>query len=112
MNHIIRAVYEYDGKTPVVITVYFPYADRYYMGGGCFEDKISADSDILLIKFGEGVHVDSLDTTEGLIAHFREDGKLLEIEVLDASKFVDINELNFSFEDISALRHRIKEARV
>ncbi len=53
-----------------------------------------------------------MDATEGLIAHFGEDGKLLEIEVLDASKFVDINELNFSFEEISDLRHRIGEARV
>jgi hypothetical protein len=40
-EHIIRAVYEY-GKSemPVVITVYFPYVERYYKGGGTYADKI------------------------------------------------------------------------
>lgn len=74
--------------------------------------KYSPDSDILLVKFREGVPIDSVDAAEGLIAHYGEDGKLLEVEVLDASKFVDINEFNFSFEDISALRRRVEEARV
>ena len=39
-EHIIRAVYEYNGEMPVVITVYFPYAERYYKGGGTYADKI------------------------------------------------------------------------
>jgi hypothetical protein len=42
-EHLIRAVYEYDeGGNPVVITVYFPYAERYYTGGGTYGDKIFA----------------------------------------------------------------------
>jgi hypothetical protein len=39
-NHIIRAIYEYEDNMPVVITVYFPYAERYFQGGGKYEDKI------------------------------------------------------------------------
>jgi hypothetical protein len=39
-NHLIRAVYEYDAETPVLVTVYFPYASRYFEGGGHYEDKI------------------------------------------------------------------------
>lgn len=39
-KHVVRAIYEYDGKRPVVITVYYPLAQRYFEGGGVYEDKI------------------------------------------------------------------------
>lgn len=39
-DHGIRAVYEYENGAPVVITVYYPSSDRYFQGGGNFEDKI------------------------------------------------------------------------
>lgn len=39
-DHLVRAVYEYDGELPVLLTVYFPYANRYFKGGGVYEDKI------------------------------------------------------------------------
>ena len=39
-NHLIRAVYEYSGTLPVLITVYFPYVNRYFRGGATHEDKI------------------------------------------------------------------------
>jgi hypothetical protein len=39
-NHLLRAVYEYIGGFPVLITVYFPNKIRYYKGGGKFEDQI------------------------------------------------------------------------
>ncbi|HQE26069.1 MAG TPA: DUF4258 domain-containing protein [Candidatus Atribacteria bacterium] len=39
-NHLIRAVYEYDEEIPVIVTVYFPYSERYFKGGKIFEDKI------------------------------------------------------------------------
>lgn len=39
-NHLIRAVYEYQKELPVLITVYGPYADRSFKGGGMYEDKI------------------------------------------------------------------------
>lgn len=39
-SHVIRAVYEYSGTLPVLITVYFPYANRYFQGETIHEDKI------------------------------------------------------------------------
>lgn len=42
-THLVRVIYEYDENGhPVVITVYFPYAERYYKGGGTYADKIFA----------------------------------------------------------------------
>lgn len=38
--HILRAIYEHENLIPVLVTVYFPYKNRYFQGGGCFEDKI------------------------------------------------------------------------
>ena len=39
-RHLVRVIYEYDGKIPVAITVYYPLARRYFRGGGLYEDKI------------------------------------------------------------------------
>jgi hypothetical protein len=39
-QHVLRAVYEYDDSIPTVVTVYFPHKQRYFEGGGRFEDKI------------------------------------------------------------------------
>jgi hypothetical protein len=39
-GHVVRAVYEYEGNMPAVITVYYPAAGRYFRGGGIYEDKI------------------------------------------------------------------------
>ncbi len=39
-NHLVRAVYEYEGELPVLLTVYFPYISRYFKGGDVYEDKI------------------------------------------------------------------------
>ena len=39
-KHILRAVYEYDNNIPVLVTVYYPYAKRYFQGGLTYEDKI------------------------------------------------------------------------
>ena len=39
-THVLRAIYEYQDKIPVVITVYFPLAQRYFRGGGSYEDQI------------------------------------------------------------------------
>ena len=41
-THVLRAIYEYQDKIPVVITVYFPLAQRYFRGGGSYEDQILA----------------------------------------------------------------------
>lgn len=39
-DHLVRAVYDYEDDLPVLITVYFPYKDRYFKGGEVYEDKI------------------------------------------------------------------------
>ena len=39
-SHLVRAVYEYEEEVPVLVTVYFPYQDRYFKGGRVYEDKI------------------------------------------------------------------------
>lgn len=40
-NHVVRAIYEYgEDNIPILVTVYFPYVERYFKGGGIFEDKI------------------------------------------------------------------------
>ena len=41
-GHVVRVVYEYEGVTPIIITVYYPFADRYFQGGGTYEDRILA----------------------------------------------------------------------
>lgn len=41
-THVVRAVYEYEKKTPALITVYCPLATRYFEGEGRYEDKILA----------------------------------------------------------------------
>ncbi len=38
--HLVRVIYEYEGGVPVLITVYYPFADRYFEGGEKYADKI------------------------------------------------------------------------
>jgi hypothetical protein len=39
-EHLLRAVYEYEEGLPALVTLYFPYAGRYWQGGGAYEDQI------------------------------------------------------------------------
>ncbi|MBI4753548.1 DUF4258 domain-containing protein [Candidatus Desantisbacteria bacterium] len=39
-GHIIRVIYEYEGLLAVVVPVYYPYAFRYFQGGGSYANKI------------------------------------------------------------------------
>ena len=56
--------------------------------------KYSKNSDILLIELRDGSPVDSIDLKEGVILHLDEKKQPLEIEILDASKVVMLNEVN------------------
>jgi len=56
--------------------------------------KYSNEVDILLIEFKEGTPVDSIDLKEGIILHLDSKGAPLEMEILDASKFVSMDEFN------------------
>ena len=56
--------------------------------------KYSNDADVLLIEFKEGTPVDSIDLKEGIILHLDTKGAPIEMEILDASKFVSMDEFN------------------
>ncbi|MBL7118066.1 MAG: DUF2283 domain-containing protein [Candidatus Syntrophoarchaeum sp.] len=64
--------------------------------------KYSPDADVLMVQLREGKLVDSVDIVGGLIAHYAEDGSVLEIEILDASKVVERKDLSFSSEGMLA----------
>ena len=55
--------------------------------------EYSPDVDILIVKFRSGIPTDSVDISEGVIAHLSEDKKMIEIEILDASKNTEIDEV-------------------
>ena len=55
--------------------------------------KYSPDADVLVIRLRDGKLADSIDAAEGIIAHLDESGKVIEVEILDASKLVEIEEL-------------------
>jgi len=61
---------------------------------GSLKIKYSDEADILLIEFKEGTPVDSIDLKEGIILHLDSRGVPIEMEVLDASKFVSMGEFN------------------
>lgn len=56
--------------------------------------KYSKEADILLIEFKEGVPVDSIDIKEGIILHLDNEGVPIEMEILDASTFVSMDEFS------------------
>lgn len=58
--------------------------------------KYSPDADVLIIRMRDGKPVESIDLAEGIIAHYSEDKKILEIEILDASKVAQMSELSIS----------------
>ncbi len=39
-RHLTRIIYEYEAGVPVIVTIYAPYKERYYKGGGSFADKV------------------------------------------------------------------------
>ena len=56
--------------------------------------RYSKEADILLIELREGTPVDSIDLKEGVILHLDSKGLPLEIEILDASKLVEMGEIS------------------
>ena len=58
--------------------------------------KYSPDADVLMVKLSSGIPTDSIDVAEGLIAHYSQAKKLLEIEILDASQIVEMKDLILS----------------
>ncbi len=66
--------------------------------------RYSPDADVLIIKLREGKPMDSRDVAEGIIAHYSKDKKILEIEILDASKVVQLKDLSLSIKGLEAVK--------
>ncbi len=66
--------------------------------------RYSPDADVLIIKLREGKPIDSRDVAEGIIAHYSKDKKILEIEILDASKVVQLKDLSLSIKGLEAVK--------
>ena len=62
--------------------------------------KYSSDADICIIELKPGIPKDSIDLKKGVILHLHEDGNPIEIEIIDASKFVSLDEVSFSLPTI------------
>ncbi len=58
--------------------------------------KYSSDADVCIIELKPGIPKDSIDLKEGVILHLDQDGNPLEIEIIDASKFISLDEVSFS----------------
>ncbi len=66
--------------------------------------KYSPDADALIIKLREGKPEDSRDVAEGIIAHYSKNKEVLEIEILDTSKIVQLKDLSFSITGLEAAK--------
>ena len=61
------------------------------------------DADMLDIKFGDGVSAESAEVASGVVLEFDERGRVLGIELEDASGFIDLSRLEVSALPISDL---------
>ena len=66
--------------------------------------KYSVEADILLIEFKEGTPVDSIDLKEGIILHLDTTGDPIEMEILDASKSVKMDEFSIQIPTVAEKR--------
>lgn len=57
--------------------------------------RYSSDADICIIELKPGTPCDSIDLKEGIVLHLDKEGLPLEIEIIDASKFISFDELAF-----------------
>ena len=57
--------------------------------------RYSSDADVCTIELKSGIPVDSIDLKEGVILHLDKEGVPLEIELIDASKFISLDEFAF-----------------
>jgi uncharacterized protein YuzE len=67
---------------------------------GDLKIRYSSDADILLIEFKEGTPVDSIDLKEGIILHLDSEGNPIEMEILDASTTVSMDEFHIQIPTI------------
>ena len=61
--------------------------------------KYSPDADVVVIRLRDGTPHDSNDLCEGIIVHYDETQKPIEIEILDASKIIDMDAVDVSLKE-------------
>lgn len=62
--------------------------------------KYSPDADVLIIRLRAGKPHDANDLCEGIIIHYDETNAPLEIEILDASKVIDMDAVDVSLREL------------
>lgn len=62
--------------------------------------KYSPNSDALIIRLKEGELVDSQDISSNMIVHYSEQKEPLEIEILNASNLVQLDDVDVQWRDI------------
>ena len=62
--------------------------------------RYSPDADVLVIRLRAGTPRDSNDLCEGVIVHYDETRTPLEIEILDASKIIDMDAVDVSLREL------------
>lgn len=67
---------------------------------GHMQIKYSPDVDVLLIKLKEGRPTDSEDISDCIIVHYSRNREPLEIEILDASRLVQLNDVDISWKEL------------
>ena len=62
--------------------------------------KYSPDADGLVIRLKDGKLVDSEDISDRILLHYSDKHEPLEIEILDASKVVCLNDVDISWKEM------------
>ena len=62
--------------------------------------RYSPDADVLLIKLKDGELSNSKDIAERIIVHYSSKNEPLEIEILDASKVVSLDDVDISWKEL------------
>ncbi len=62
--------------------------------------KYSPEADALVITLRKGKPVNSRDISEGVIVHYARSGWPLEIEILDASRVAQLDDVNVSWKEM------------
>lgn len=83
-SKLLRVVYEQKGNVYIIVTAYYTKHERYRWD----TMKITYDprADAMNIKFQEGTYDISKEVAEGIIIDYTKEGKVIRIELLDASK--------------------------
>jgi uncharacterized protein YuzE len=79
-------------------------SERFYKGVAALRIRCSDEVDVVTLELREGRPVDSIDLTEGVILILDEKGAPLEIEILDASKVVDLERVSWEVPKAGAVK--------